>query len=110
MAHEPPEAIQVPLVWAGVDDLQILFANAFVSQFDVDLQAFILTVGQVAPPALVGTPDEVAEQAHGIDFVSVRPLIRLALTAARMQELAQVLQGNLDQRDQAARLRPGDPR
>jgi hypothetical protein len=107
---DAPAEIQIPLVWTGAEDAPILFANAFVCQFDQDLGAHLLTVGQVAPPPLIGTPDEVREQLDRIDFVPVRVIARLALTPARMTELLAALQANVDQREQAANLRPGDPR
>lgn len=109
MADEP-QTIQLPASWLGLEETPILFANVFTSQFDVDLQAHLVLIGQVAPPPLVGTPEEVAEQAQEIDFVSIRPIVRLAITPSKMLELIQVLQANVDQREQVAKLRPGDPR
>ena len=88
--------------------MPILYANAFVSQFDKD--GFIVTIGQMSPPALVGTPSEIKEQLEQIDYVHVQPLARLGLTRERMQELVTFLQTNLDQSEQAAKLAPGDPR
>jgi hypothetical protein len=108
--EEQPEQIQVPLVWTGAEDVPILFGNSFVCQFDADLSAFIITVGQVTPPALLGPPEALAEQARQIEFVPVRVIARLAVTPSRMNELIQVLHANVDQREQASKLRPGDPR
>lgn len=106
---EPPEgAIRVPIVWTGVDDVPILYANGFVSQFDQE--AFIITIGQVAPPALIGTPEEVEEQARELEFITVRPITRLALTPPKMAEFIAILQANLDQYERATTLKPGDPR
>ena len=87
-----------------------MFANAFVAQFDVDLGAHILTIGQVSPPALLGTPEEIEHQVAEFEFVTVKTIARLAFSPSRMQELIGVLQANVDQREQAATLRPGDPR
>jgi len=47
-------------------------ANQFLSQIDQD-GTFILSVGQVAPPVLLGTPEEHRAQAAGLPFVAVRP-------------------------------------
>ena len=107
---EQPEQFSVPLVWTGADEIPILFANSFVAQFDIDLGAHILTIGQVAPPALIGTPDEINEQVRELEFVAVKTVARLAFTPTRMQELIGVLQANVDQRDRTTTLRPGDPR
>lgn len=104
-----PEGVAVPLVWSGPEDVPILFANAFVSQFD-NVDGFIVTVGQITPPALIGTPDEVREQVAEIEFVAVKPVVRLGLTRFRMVELIAILQANLDQYDRASTMRGGDPR
>lgn len=86
--------IQIPLTWIGVEELPIHLANQFVCQFEQ--QEFILTFGQMSPPALLGgTEEERAEQAEQIDFVPVRPLARLAFTETRLRELVAVLEANL---------------
>ena len=47
----------------------IEFANAFVCQFDQDLETFILTVGQLNPPALLGnTPEEIRAQIENLSY------------------------------------------
>ena len=77
----------------------ILFANAVVAQFDPDLGAHIVTIGQVTLPALIGTPEEVTEQAAELEFVTVKAIARLAFTPAKLQEVIETLQANVDQRD-----------
>jgi hypothetical protein len=104
-----PGQVELPLAWIGVEDVPIVFANNFVVQFDNDLASHIITIGQLSPPALIGSPEEIAEQVSKIEFVPVRPVARIALTPQRMVELIAVLQANVDQREQAAKLRPGDP-
>jgi hypothetical protein len=106
-----PDSIAVPIVWSGPEDVPILFTNAFVSQFDLTLDAFILTFGQMTPPALIGaTPEELKEQAEQVTFVPVKPIARLSLTPRRMQEVIAALQANLDQLERASTMQPGDPR
>lgn len=86
--------IQIPLAWIGVEELPIHLANQFVCQFEQ--QEFILTFGQMSPPALLAdTEEERAEQAEQIDFVPVRPLARLVFTETRLRELIAVLEANL---------------
>ena len=104
------ERLELRIVWTGAEDVPILFANSFVVQFDVDLGAHILTVGQLAPPALVGTPEEMREQAGQLDFLTVQTIARMAFTPARMADLIGALQANVDQMERATKLRPGDPR
>jgi hypothetical protein len=102
------DEVSLPIIWAGVEETPIFFVNAFVSQFDAD--AFIVTLGQMTPPALVGTPDEIHEQASQLSYVAVKPVVRLGLTRTRMEEFITILQANLDQFLRAATLKPGDPR
>ena len=98
------------LVWIGADDVPILHADAVFSQLDADLGVHIVTIGQFAPPALVGTPAEQQEQAAEIDFVPVKVIARLPFTPSKLDEVIQTPQANVDQREQAATLRRGDPR
>jgi predicted GNAT superfamily acetyltransferase len=106
-----PEGVEVPIAWMGPEDVPILFANAFVAQFDQTLDAFILTIGQMTPPALIGaSPEELRAQAEQITFVPVKPVARFALSPGRMRELVAVLHANLDQQERAATMRPKDPR
>jgi hypothetical protein len=58
--EDQPPGIAVPVAWLGVEDVPILLANAFVSQFDAQtLDSLTLTVGQVTMPAIMGATEEV---------------------------------------------------
>lgn len=107
-----PEGIAVPVAWLGVEEVPILLATAFVSQFDGQtLDSLTLTVGQVTMPAIMGTTDEERkEQLEQVAFVPIKPIARLGLTPARARELIATLEANLDQLEQATKLRPTDPR
>lgn len=61
---------------------------------------FFLTIGQMVPPALVGTPEERADQLEQVAYVPVRPVVRLALTPIDTRRLASALNANLDQLEQ----------
>ncbi|HYM63244.1 MAG TPA: hypothetical protein VES61_01060 [Gaiellaceae bacterium] len=109
MAEEASgEEVQVPVVWVGVEEAPILYANAFISQFDLK-EGFIITAGQMTPPPLTGTPEEILEKAKELSYVPVRVAARLALTHTQMIELAQSLQANLEQFEEGRKMR-GDPR
>jgi hypothetical protein len=112
LASDQPEGIAVPIAWLGVEEVPILHANAFISQFDAQtLDTLILTVGQVTLPAITGaTEEEREEQVRQVSFVPIKPIVRLALTPARAREVIATLQANLDQLEQAIKLRPKDPR
>jgi hypothetical protein len=108
--NEHEGQLEVPIIWAGVEDVPILYANTFVSQIDSSSpEGFIITVGQVTPPALVGTPDQVREQAKQISYVPVRAVARIGVTRAKLEELVQVLQLNLEQFEEVTKMRK-DPR
>ena len=94
---EAPEVIQIPVVWVGGDETPILLVNQFLGQFQDS--EFILTLGQFAPPALIGTEEERREQVREISFIPVKVLARLALTRSRLEELVRVLQETLGNHD-----------
>jgi len=52
---------------------------------------FIITVGQLAPPALIGEEADRIEQLNAIEFVPVKVVGRFGLTAQRMRELVEAL-------------------
>jgi hypothetical protein len=111
-SKDEPRGISVPITWLGPEDVPILYANAFVSQFDPqNFDSLILTVGQMTPPAIMGaTPEEREEQARNVAFVAVKPVVRLGLTIARARELMATLGANLDQLDEVNKVRSKDPR
>ncbi len=99
MAHreagQPPASRQVPLIWTLQSDAApIVYVNQVMSQFHED--GFVVSFGQVMPPALMGTPEQVAQQAARIDFVESRTVARIALTARGMEEMVRLLSTNLD--------------
>lgn len=85
-------AVMVKLV--GADDMPLLYANHFVLQREQD--EYILTIGQIAPPVLIGTPQQQREQARQIEYVPARVLVRLALNETRLREMLDVLQQRLE--------------
>lgn len=90
-----------PVVWVGVDDLRVEMANQFLGQVDGDQVVF--TIGQVAPPVILGeTQDERRAQADRIPYVPITPLGRFSMTQRRMQELIQVLQTTLENMERIA--------
>lgn len=94
MADPEPTQIQLPLVWLGLEDVPISMTNQILGQVAGDNE-IILSFGQVAPPPLLGTPEERLAQAQQLSYVSVRVITRLALTHKKLQELVRVLQETL---------------
>ncbi|MDP2328877.1 MAG: hypothetical protein Q8M79_12435 [Dehalococcoidia bacterium] len=92
------QSIRLALSWEGAENLPILFADQFSVMFLREDQ-FVLTIGQVSPPVLTGTEQEVAAQASTIDSVSIRPLARLFLTRSTLDDLVDVLARNRERHD-----------
>ncbi len=94
MSPDAPQILQVPLSWVGYDEVPILYANHFLIQFTPE-ESFMVGVGQAAPPALVGTPEQIKAQAEQIEYVPVRTLARIGLTPSKVKELIAALEAGL---------------
>lgn len=101
MTVEEPDgdAVQLRLLWRGLDDTPLLYANQFVVQHERD--ELILTIGQFQPPILIGQPDERIEQARQLGYVPINVVGRYAFTRQRLAELAGYLNEHLQKFDQA---------
>ncbi|HVP03378.1 MAG TPA: hypothetical protein VMT10_12480 [Solirubrobacteraceae bacterium] len=108
MATEEPDGVAVPIVWVGADDLPVYHANQFVAQ--VSNGEVFLTVGEMVPPAIVGaTVEERREQAEAIQYVPVKPVVRLAFSPTRLNELISILQITKENHEAQGKVF-GDPR
>jgi hypothetical protein len=87
--------VRVQAAWTGVDELPVLFVNHFIVQVDED--GFYLTVGQLAPPPLIGTLEERRAQALQIGALTIKPLARYSMPRARAEALAGLLASILEQ-------------
>jgi hypothetical protein len=58
-----PPPIDVPLSWVGYDEASVDYANQFLVQYQPE-NSFVMGIGQSTPPALIGSPEELAEQVH----------------------------------------------
>ena len=58
----------VPIKWVDEDNLHTLAANQFVLTTGTPWDEVILSVGQVSPPVLIGTPEEQLTQVKELDF------------------------------------------
>jgi hypothetical protein len=77
--------VALPIVWVGADELPVHFVNNFIVQ--VSSGEVFLTLGSVVPPPLVGSPEEQKDQADRLGAVTVKPVVRAAMTPARAREL-----------------------
>lgn len=90
--------IQIPAVWTVPDDQRFEFANQFAVQVDND-GMFFLSMGQTAPPLLLGTPEEKFEQARHLAFVPIKSVGRFSITPANIERLMGILQELKDNYD-----------
>lgn len=87
---EKLEAIDIETDLVGLHDVPLMAANLFIAQVHQD--EVILTIGQAAPPVVMGTSEEVREQLKQIDKVPARVVARLSLTPLRLRQLIGILQ------------------
>jgi hypothetical protein len=99
-SSHPDGDFGVPLTWSDFDESAILFANHFLVQYQPD--EFVVTIGQSTSPPLVGTPDQVREQARELTHVPIFALARVAMSRRRVTELIAVLQATLEEHDRTA--------
>lgn len=97
---QPLTGLGAPLEWLDFDATPILFANHFLVQHQPN--EFVLTLGQVTGPPVVGTPDQVREQTQRIGRVPIRTLARTGLTRHRMVELIALLREAVGEHDRIA--------
>jgi hypothetical protein len=98
--RKQPGRVDIPIVWVGVEDTEILFANQFLVQFNQ--QEILLTIGQLTPPVILGPVEQQVQQAERLSYIPVKTVGRFGLTRDRLEELIGVLQTtarNFDARD-----------
>lgn len=84
----------MPTPWVGLEELPVGLATTFTIQYQDDLWFF--TFGTLVPPLLLGSEEQRAAQIDQLEFVPIRPLARIGMTAARAREVYEVLGGLLE--------------
>lgn len=99
MTAEQPEgeSVQLRLLWRGLDEVPLLYANQFVVQHERD--ELILTIGQFQPPILIGDAEHRFEQAKQLGYVPINIVGRYAFTRQRLAELVGYLNEHLEKFD-----------
>jgi hypothetical protein len=92
-----PVPVKVPVVFIGIEDVPILYVNQFVLSFQP--QEFILTMGQLAPPILLGSEEEQREQAGQLDYVPIKVVGRVGMNRRRLVDLIALLEKQLQRYD-----------
>ena len=98
--------IRVPTLWVGESEISVVLANQFnIAHQGVD--EFILTIGQVTTPLLIGSDEDKLEQAKNLSYVPIRVVGRITFSRDRLVELIQVLTTNLKRYDSTIKEREG---
>jgi hypothetical protein len=100
LAEETPGGVVIRLAWERVEDVPIFLANHALGQIGPQGE-IILTFGQASLPILMGDEQQQQEQAKDIPFVPVRPVARLGLTRAALDDAIRVLNQTRDNWDKA---------
>jgi hypothetical protein len=94
---------QVSVIWPDVSELSVYRANQFIVQVttgpDGNVDDVVLTIGYVAPPVILGTPEEQRASAMALGAVDVKALTRVSISPAYAQQLTELLQTQLRQLD-----------
>ena len=104
MEEQLPEGVNLRALWEGVDDVPVLFVNQALGQVGQQAEV-ILTFGQLVPPAILGeTPEERVSQASALTHIPIKPVARLAMTRAGLEELMRILRETAENYDKVREL------
>ena len=99
MSIMPEENIQISVIWPDVEELSVYRANQFIVQPspgpDGNIEDFVMTVGYLAPPVILGTVEEQQASARALGAVSAKALLRVAMSPGVAFQLQQLLQHQL---------------
>ncbi|MHB8684140.1 MAG: hypothetical protein ACYC9X_07445 [Dehalococcoidia bacterium] len=100
------ETVGIPVAWIGLDDAQIIYVNQLILQMGAPdhLDEFILTFGQLHPPALMGDLEQNRAQLQSMPYVPVKVVAKLALSEGRVRELLAVIEEILGKYDEVKKL------
>jgi hypothetical protein len=93
---EPPYPVQknLSIAWTGVEAVPIQMANQFLVQVDASGERpdqLVIAVGQVMPPPVLGTPEEMEAALERLSEVSIQTLARFSVTPTRLAQLVELL-------------------
>lgn len=91
------QRLELPLKWIDFDAIPVLLANCFLVQHQPG--EFVLSLGQLTAPPLVGTPEDIKAQVTELTQVPIRTIARYGLTRDRVTELIALLEAALIEHD-----------
>jgi hypothetical protein len=104
-----PATVPLRAVWGDISTLPVLAANQFLLQAgqlgEGGVEALVLSVGHVAPPAVSGSAEEQRAALEAIADLPIRALGRYSVTPQQVRELAGIFKQAVELLDKAQ----GDP-
>ena len=100
---EAEEGVLLPILWEGLDEAEIKFVNQMLVQLGSPGHEgeFIVTLGQLHPPGLMGDRDANREKLKTLPYVPVKVVSKLGIPVARVRELRDILTEMLDRYEAA---------
>lgn len=98
MTEPTDDQISLSIVWPDVNDVPVHVANQMVTQIGVAAdgqtpEAIIVTLGHVAPPFVLGSPEDQRAMLRAMGGIPSRTLGRFYFTRERAEEVAHLLLG-----------------
>ncbi len=88
MESSEPVQLQLPALWVGGEQLPLTHVNQIF--LTVDQDEIFVSLGAAAPPMLLGSSEEIQEQAAQLPYVPIQTVVRFALSPRRLHEFADV--------------------
>jgi len=85
--------IELPLEWSIPDNVIARYATNIVVQRAE--HEFIISFFEVKPPLLLGTPDEIIEQAKKLNVVRANCVAQIIVASDKMPSFVEALEKNL---------------
>lgn len=97
------QPISLQINWRGAETVPVHLGNQFLLQYTTE--GYILSFGQVTPPAIIGPT---AEEIQAIEEIPIVVLGRVLMTPERTLALKNLLEGHLQQFDPELLKAPRD--
>ncbi|MEX2225597.1 MAG: hypothetical protein WEB52_04005 [Dehalococcoidia bacterium] len=97
------ELVSIPLLWDGLDTAEIKFVNQMIVQLGPpgNESEFLVTLGQLHPPVLMGSEDENKARLAALPYVTVKVVAKVALPVSRVREFRDLMTRMLETYEQA---------
>lgn len=87
-----PERLALPLEWVDAGGVRIEHVDQFALQRGSEDGTFVLVLGQVDLPLVLGDIETQQERMRALPYVGVRIIGRYSLTPRRLEELMRLLE------------------